>query len=177
MNEKSVMPCSQPIALTAALFAAMVVSVGPAWADDRKTIGYVERVLLYPGEVLFLAKIDTGAKTSSVDVDELTEFSRDGKTWVRFTMVNRKQQKVTLERPVVRMSKVRRSGTKKQVRYVVNVGLCLGDYYKEAEVGLTDREGLNYRMLIGRLFLGNKFLIDPSAFSRTKPDCPDAPQW
>ncbi|MDA0305846.1 MAG: RimK/LysX family protein [Proteobacteria bacterium] len=140
------------------------------------TIGYIESILLYPGAVPFQVKIDTGAKTSSIDVRDPVVFERESREWVRFNIKNKNGDSISIERPVVRKPKVRRSGTAKQVRYVVKLGVCLGEHFKEAEVNLNDRTGMSYKMLIGRLFLSDRFLVDSSKKNLTKPNCPEAPQ-
>jgi hypothetical protein len=40
-----------------------------------------------------------------------------------------------------------------------------------AEVNLVNREGLNFRMLIGRAFMLDNFVIDPNATFLTRPSC------
>jgi len=163
------------IILAAIAFFAIVSMSPHVHADDRQIVGYIEDVRIFPGDVLFRAKVDTGAKTSSIDVRDLTKFERDNAEWVRFTITNKKSRSVTFERPIFRNSKVRRSGTEKQVRYVVRLGVCLDGYFKEAEVNLNDRAGMSYRMLIGRGFLADRFLVDPLAKNLTTPDCRETP--
>lgn len=162
-------------ALWAAVLAAVAVLPSGAGGAERQVIGYLEEVRIFPGDIFFKAKVDTGARTSSIDVRDPVVFRRDGQEWVRFTVRNKDGRSVSVERPVVRESKVRRSGTETESRYVVRLGICLGDYFKIAEVNLNDRAGMNYRLLIGRLYLGDRFLIDASGKYLTKPDCPEEP--
>ena len=51
------------------------------------------------------------------------------------------------------------------------LGICLGTIYKEVEVNLVDRSHFNYQLLIGRNFLIDSFLVDPSLTFSTKPKC------
>jgi hypothetical protein len=161
--------------LLAAVF--VVLSAPPAVAAaERQTIGFIEDILLFPGRIPFKAKIDSGANTSSLDVADIQEFDRDGKSWVRFQLVLEDGRWVGFESPVVRMSTIRRAGTDAERRPVVKFGICLGRHYAMAEVNLYDRTDMSHRMLIGRRFLGGMFLIDTSAKNLTKPDCPGAPR-
>ena len=151
----------------------------PVWPDFREaapssdslTIGYVEKVAIYPGGILVTAKIDTGARTSSLDAANIQTFTKDGKEWVRFVLHGDKDMLRQVELPVERTVRIRRSGAPVQRRYVVKIGVCLGSYYKIAEVNLVNREGLNYRMLIGRTFMTSNFVIDPGAKFLTRPSC------
>lgn len=76
---------------------------------------------------------------------------------------------------IARIARVKRSGTAIQQRYVVNLGICLGRTFAETEVNLNNRKGMSYRMLIGRRFLGDRFLIDVSRKDLAEPECPEAP--
>ncbi len=158
------------------VFTAVAALSFGANGAERKVVGYIEEVRIFPGDVYFKAKVDTGARTSSIDVRDPVVFERDGREWVRFSVNNKAGDSISVERPVVRTPKVRRSGTAKQVRYVVTLGICLGDYFKEAEVNLNDRAGMSYKILIGRLFLSDQFYVDSSKKNMTTPNCPEAPQ-
>ena len=60
-------------------------------------------------------------------------------------------------------------------RVVVLMGICLGNTYRETEVNLIDRSGLNYPMLIGRRYLaGNNFIVDSGLAYSVKPECNEA---
>jgi hypothetical protein len=134
-------------------------------------IGRVEKVCVLPGNVVFRAKMDTGAKTSSLDCDAISVFDRNGVKWVRFTTTNHTGKSMTLERKVHRMSKIKRGSGKIQERIVVMLDLCLGSIHKEVEVNLTDRTDFNYRMLIGRNFMMESIIVDPSLKYTTEPEC------
>ena len=53
-------------------------------------IGEVEPIYFLPMKTPFLARIDTGATTSSLDAKDIVYFERDGERWVSFKLVNRK---------------------------------------------------------------------------------------
>jgi len=135
------------------------------------TIGYVETVAIHPGNLHITAKIDTGARSSSLDAANIQPFSKDGKEWVRFTLHGDQDMRRQVELPVERTVGIRRAGAPVQRRYVVKIGVCLANSYKMAEVNLVNREGLNFRMLIGRAFMLDNFVIDPNATFLTRPSC------
>jgi len=86
------------------------------------------------------------------------EFERDGQTWVRFDVVNKKEERATIELPLLRQATIKRHFGKRQYRHVVMLGICLGSVYKETQVTLVDREGFLYDMLLGRSFLKGDFI-------------------
>ena len=142
-----------------------------AGAIDKKTIGWIEKVRVYPGDIEFKAKLDTGALTSSINAKNIIEFDREGEPWVRFDIVNKNDISSTLELPLVREATIKRHFGKKQKRYVVVLGICMGKVYKETQVNLVDRHGFLYAMLIGRKYLKQDFIIDPSEQFTTSPKC------
>jgi hypothetical protein len=137
----------------------------------KEVVGWVEKVAIYPGDLVVKAKIDSGAKTSSLNCKCYHFFNRDGKQWVKFTVVNEAGEATVLEQPIVRIAQVKRHYGEKQERPVVKLGLCLANKYKETEFTLIDRSGLNYQVLVGRQFLQEDFLIDPGDTFTRKPVC------
>lgn len=151
-----------------ALLGAGLLSIAAACADagdgrhsKTEIMGWIENIALYPGGLELAAKLDTGARTSSVDVSGYEKFSRDGRQWVRFRVANRNGASVGFERPVVRIARIRRSEGKTVERPVVMLGLCLGTHYRDVEVNLAKRSHLNYAMLIGRSSMEG-IAVDPS---------------
>lgn len=142
-------------------------------ANDKKLIGWVEKVKIYPGGIEYKAKIDTGARNPSINARNIVEFERDGQTWVRFDLVSKKQARATLELPQVRQATIKRHFGKEQHRHVVMFGICLAGIYRESEVTLVDRTGFLYDLLLGRNFVKDDFIIDPSESFTSKPNCGD----
>ncbi|MGO1435415.1 MAG: ATP-dependent zinc protease family protein [Canibacter sp.] len=112
------------------------------------------------------AKIDTGAQTSAVHAFDVEEFERDGESWVKFG-VNPWQANdsdaSTVERPIHDRRSVKSSNGQSEERIVVLLELELVGRKIEAEVTLTNRDEMGFRMLIGREVLQQGFLVDSSA--------------
>lgn len=98
------------------------------------------------------AKLDVGALTSSLDVRELQRFQKQGQEWIRFTYVAGTRS-VTVERPLVRNSLIKKHGGGFRERPVVRLVIQLGDFCQETEVNLADRQNFLYPLLLGRQFL------------------------
>jgi hypothetical protein len=132
---------------------------------NKKIVGWRERVgfpLLGVNEVI--AKVDSGAKTSALHTFFIEPFEgEDGKEWVRFGLHPvRKEQtpEVIVEYPVKEKRNVSDSGGHIEYRYVIETELVVGDTRFTAEVTLTNRENMAYRMLLGRTALRQHFLVD-----------------
>ncbi|WP_336660453.1 ATP-dependent zinc protease family protein [Leucobacter sp. USHLN153] len=112
------------------------------------------------------AKIDTGAQTSALHATEIEEFDRSGEPWVRFLVQPWQvddEDAVAVELPVHDRRTVRSSSGHAQLRPVVMMRIGLAGRGITAEVTLTDREEMGFRMLIGREALRQGFVVDPAA--------------
>ncbi len=137
----------------------------------KETVGWVEKVLVSSEKIEIKAKIDSGARHSSLHCGCVKRYKIDNQKWVDLEIVNYKGDKVALSKKVIRSARIKRHKGKYQIRDVIKLGVCLGSVYKEVEVNLIDRTGLNYKMLIGRSFLEDEFLIDSSYFNLNPPKC------
>lgn len=141
-------------------------------AKPKEVIGWVEKVKIHPGKLKLKARVDTGAKSSSINAPSYEIFYKNKQKWVRFEISDKKGKKqTTIEKEVYKTSKIKRKGMKPEERYVIKLGICLGNTYKETEVNLVDRSNFNYPILIGRRFLENDFLVDSSITKTKKPNC------
>ena len=107
------------------------------------------------------AKIDTGARTSSLHGEVLEEFERDGEKFVRFA-VDFEQQHVRqiCEAVHVDVRGITSSNGETQYRYVIKTPLKIGDLEFRAEISLANRADMRFPMLIGRSSLRRRFVVD-----------------
>lgn len=107
------------------------------------------------------AKIDTGARTSSLHGTVLEEFERDGEKFVRFA-VDFDQQHVrqVCEAVHVDIRGITSSNGETQRRYVIKTPMRIGDLEFRAEISLADRRDMKFPILIGRSSLRRRFVVD-----------------
>lgn len=121
------------------------------------------------------AKLDTGADTSSLDAKVLKRFRRDGKHWLRFSVLDpATKERVILERPYLRGVRIKRHDGKHQRREVADLAICLGDRLHTIEVTLINREQFEYPLLLGRSALKGVALVDPGLKLTQNPRCAQA---
>ena len=142
-----------------------------ASAAEKPVVGWVERARIYPGDFEIHAKIDTGAKTSSLNAPNLKIVDRGGEEWASFEVTNRAGVTQKFEEKIFRISKIRRHGGRIQRRPVVMLGVCVGAVYQLTQVNLIDRKSFNYQMLIGRRFMKGRVIVDPGRTFIAKPEC------
>jgi hypothetical protein len=146
-------------------------STGNCESRNAVVVGWVERVIIQPGDMVVSAKVDTGAVSCSLHSVDVQEFVKDGAQWVRFRLKDESGREVVMERPLVGMRKIKRHFGKFQLRPVVHLTICLGPLKKEVDVNLVDRTGFEYPLLIGRNFMDSDILVDPSAKYTVEPSC------
>lgn len=132
-------------------------------AKEPLIVGWREFVSL-PGWGIprLKAKIDTGARTSSIHVGALEELPNGN---VRFEVVVREKPKLHtryVEATPVRRSVVKPSSGVKQERLVFRTVLRIGPIEREIELSLVSRKGMLCRMLIGRKALPSHVLVSPT---------------
>ena len=135
-----------------------------------KTVGWKERVrIIGPRQFSVVAKIDSGASTSSLHVHRFSFLKgRDshGREMLRFEVVareeNGEQEKYWFEAPFVRFADVRPSTSEAQRRPVVVLTVEIAGECFEMECNLVCRAGMRCRMLLGRGALAGRYLVDCS---------------
>lgn len=142
-----------------------------AWPAEKQVAGWIENVIIFPGNIQIKAKLDTGARHSSLNARNIQEIQRNGEPWIRFEVTNWEGRTVSFEQKIIRTAKIKEHHGQSQERAVTRIGICLGKTFKEVEVNLVDRSKFNYQMLIGRSFLRDSFIVDPSKTFLLEPQC------
>ena len=111
------------------------------------------------------AKIDTGARSSCLHTHHYEIFPKAGASWVRFQLhplVGRNDLEFTCEAPVLEFRDVKDSGGHLESRPFIRTKAKLGDHQWDIDLSLSNREGMRFRMLLGREAVAGDFIIDPS---------------
>lgn len=132
---------------------------------QHKTLGWREWVG-FPdlGIPRIKAKVDTGARSSCLHAFRVEPFQRGGEEWVQFDVHPRQKytdQVVRCEAPVLDRRRVRDSGGHEELRYVIETVISMGDERVRAEVTLTDRDTMKFRVLLGRTAMRGRYVVDP----------------
>jgi hypothetical protein len=109
------------------------------------------------------AKLDTGARSSAIHAFDIQEYDVDGVSWVRFSIhpwQRSSEDSVEVALPVHDRRVVRSSTGHTQERYVVLMDVRLVDRVVSAEVTLSSRDQMGFRLLIGRQALRPGLLVD-----------------
>jgi hypothetical protein len=106
------------------------------------------------------AKVDTGARSSALHVEDIRELPRGIVSFDVVVHRERRDRHVRVRARVTRRSRVRSSNGELSPRLFVETTLRLGGVEKPIEIGLVDRAKMIHRMLLGRAALAGPFLVD-----------------
>lgn len=111
------------------------------------------------------AKVDTGARSSALHVEDQQVFLRDGVEWVRFVLDTGRYDAppAAAEAPVLDRRPVTDSGGHRTERIFILTRLRIAGIEWPAEVNLTHRRNMLFPMLLGRTALAGRFLVDPAS--------------
>ncbi len=111
------------------------------------------------------ARVDSGAKTSSLHAINIQTFRRGKSTWASFDvhpLQDDRRAVVHCEAEVIDKRNVKSSSGDTQRRVVIKVPMSLGGRSWNVEVTLTNRDSMGYRMLLGREAMMGRMLVDPA---------------
>ncbi|MDB2405653.1 RimK/LysX family protein [Arcobacteraceae bacterium] len=132
--------------------------------SDKKIVGRRESITIIDLELFDLdAKVDTGADSNSLHCDDIT--IDESNNIVSFTLLDEVHESYHGKRmtfPLYKIKKVKSSNGQVQLRPSIKVRVeFFGKKYKSV-ISLTNRADMKFPMLIGRLFLKDRFLVDVS---------------
>lgn len=133
--------------------------------NGKKVIGETARISLTSAGMGYLARIDTGARITSVHALEMkvTDGAQDKKDnigkLITFDTENEKGERKQVSARIVDVSKVR-NAQGIEYRYVVDLDLGWQGLNKNVQVNLRDRSAMSYKLLIGRNWLSEDFVVD-----------------
>ena len=131
-------------------------------AKEKTFLGRVEWVSFKDPEFSVQARVDTGAKTSSLHAENIKELQINGEPFVQFETMDDDSNKHTMVHRVVATTKVKNTSGKITQRYVIRLPIVIGGVTHNINVNLNDRKSMHYNFLVGRNLLLGNYLVDVS---------------
>lgn len=111
------------------------------------------------------AKVDTGARTSALHAFEIRPFKEQDKHYIQFKMhplQRRTDVQISCVAEVKDIRWVVDSGGHKERRFVIKTPLKVGGEIWSVELTLTNRDTMNFRMLLGRTAMRHRIIVNPA---------------
>lgn len=144
----------------------VVTDIEPQLRSVMVSLGSLETVYIDVVKSYFVARVDTGAATSSINAIDMQKFERDGKKWVRFHVSDEEvavEQRKWIESPIVRHVKIRQASMSElERRPVVELWIKIGSIHEKTQFTLTDRTQMDFPLLLGREFIQDLAIVDVS---------------
>lgn len=111
------------------------------------------------------ARVDSGAKTSTIHASNIQKLTRKGEKWVSFEVHPiQETRRITIrcEAKIIDHRVVKSSSGIAEKRYVIQSTMKIGNYNWDIELTLANRDSMGFRMLLGREAMENRVLVDPA---------------
>ncbi len=109
------------------------------------------------------AKIDTGAYGSALHCHHIEVVNKDGKEVLAFEVLDpthpEYEGRLFYAEKFVEKT-VKNSGGIAEDRFAITTDIIIFNQTIEVEFSLTDRQNMNYPVLLGRKFLSKRFIVD-----------------
>lgn len=130
----------------------------------KEVIGWREWIQLPELKVKRIkAKVDTGARTSSLHAFDLTYFRKSGREYVKFKIKpDQRSSKtyVNCTAKVIEQRRIKSSNGQTELRPVILTPIRMMGQEWPIEITLTNRDEMGFRMLLGRECFKSRFIVD-----------------
>jgi|TARA_R110002051_G_scaffold213888_2_gene278739 hypothetical protein len=118
------------------------------------------------GGPLIKAKVDTGARTSSIHATHIELIEIDHKKFVKFVLPHYRGDghgRIQCQAPLLAIRHIRSSNGKQDERYIVASHIAVGRHRLKVELSLANRSLMGFPMLLGRTAIkAGRFLVQPA---------------
>ncbi|QYJ84714.1 RimK/LysX family protein [Shewanella mesophila] len=147
------------------VLCSMLLSIS-AIAEEKAVIGPTAVMFVEETGLSYEARIDTGAANTSLNAFDIkieggsAEKMKDnvGKI-IWFTTKNAKGEQKRLSSKIVKISTVSNSQGR-ETRYMVALNVRFDGKSRKVNVNLREREHMDYKLLIGRNWLKDRYIVD-----------------
>ncbi|MEA1787582.1 30S ribosomal protein S6--L-glutamate ligase [Arenibacter sp. GZD96] len=111
------------------------------------------------------ARVDSGAKTSSIQAANIKLFFKGAVEWVKFDvnpLQDNRSITIACEAKLIDRRTVKSSSGIAEERLVIKTPVTLGSNTFDIELTLANRDTMEFRMLLGREALNQKYVVNPA---------------
>ena len=133
---------------------------------EKEIIGWREWVTLPDLKIKKIkAKVDSGARSSSLHAFEISTYKKSGREYIKFKVhpdQRSTQKTIVCHAKILEYRKVKSSNGQTELRPVIVTPVRLMGQEWPIEITLTNRDEMGFRMLLGRESFRNRFYLDAS---------------
>ncbi|MCL1144761.1 RimK/LysX family protein [Shewanella marinintestina] len=146
----------------------LILSTSVSAASDKAVIGSTAKMSVAHADLSYVARIDTGAGNTSLHAFDIKVEGGSAKRMkdnvgkmVSFTTENNAGEQKRLTAKIVKTSTVSNSQGR-ETRYMVDLDVGFKGKERTVRVNLRDRSHMDYKLLIGRNWLKDRYVVDVS---------------
>lgn len=112
------------------------------------------------------ARVDSGAKTSSIQATDIKLIKKNDEEWVSFSVYPLQKNskiKVNCSAKLVGKRSIKGSFGISEERLIITTPITIGEDTFDIELSLANRNTMEFRMLLGREAMVNRHTINPGA--------------
>lgn len=165
MNRKKSLKIMRTLGWISVATLVLLMSGCATHNQGKRVIGETARIVVTDAGMEYLARIDTGARVTSIhalDMEVLegsTEKEDNVGKMLTFYSENEKGESKKVTTRIIDIARVR-NAQGVEFRYVVDLSLSWQGQEKAGHVNLRDRSAMTYKLLVGRNWLSNDFVVD-----------------
>ena len=109
------------------------------------------------------ARVDSGAKTSSIQATEIKLIKKNDEDWVRFVVYPLRKNsiiKVICNAKLIDKRSIKGSFGISEERLIIKTPVTIGEDTFDIELSLANRNTMEFKMLLGREAIANRYLIN-----------------
>lgn len=134
--------------------------------NELKIIGSVEWCAFENlGIPAIKARVDSGAKTSSIQATNIKVVNKGAQEWVKFEVIPLQENRsiaIECQARLVDRRMIKSTSGISEERLVVKTPVTLGKETFDIELTLANRDTMEFRMLLGREALNDRFIVNPA---------------
>lgn len=111
------------------------------------------------------ARVDSGARTSSIQATNTKVFTKGVQEWVKFEvnpLQDNRSFNMLCEAKLVDRRTVKSSSGIAEERLVIKTPVTMGNVTFDIELTLANRDTMEFRMLLGREALNDRYMVNPA---------------
>jgi hypothetical protein len=157
--------------------ANLALGNGAGLEQSKRVLGWLENIRVYPGGMIMRAKLDSGALSNAIHAENIETFEgADGRRMASFTILkdhtDPESERLDLVLPIEREVNIKlRYTSVRDSRPMVNLEFCIAGIRHTGLFSLTERDDFLYPVLLGREFLKERVIIDPSETFTQRTGC------